>query len=84
MSGTRDKHSDWSRTRCVLGNTESIVCCTYSNGKVAFNLCEDDGVCPLLSGYQLINRIPASNCMVCTGSNKSQVEAQAQHKMRVK
>jgi len=56
--------------------TESIVCCTYSNGPVIFNLCEKDGVCPESSGYSLVKSIPTSNCSLCMDSNKRQVETQ--------
>jgi len=77
-----------TRRECVglvVDVTESIVCCTYSNGKTAFNLCEDDGSCPLLSGYQLINKVPTSNCLACTGSaNKRQLESRPGHVVLVK
>jgi len=69
-------------------DTEVIMCCTYSNGAVSFNLCEDNSVCPVLSGYSLVKSVPTPNCLVCTSSNKnkSQVSAsagQTQYRMRV-
>ena len=64
----------------------SIFCCTYSNGAVSFNLCEDGSDCPVLSGYTLVKSSPTSSCSICTGSNsnKTRPEAQSKHKMRVK
>ena len=65
----------------------SIFCCTYSNGAVSFNLCEDGSDCPVLSGYTLVKSALTSSCSICTGSNsnnKTRLEAQSKHKMRVK
>jgi len=68
----------------VANDTVSTLCCTYTNGPVTFNLCAEDNSCPVLKGYSLVKSIPTPSCMVCTGSNKSQIDAQIQHKMRVK
>ena len=65
----------------------SIFCCTYSNGAESFNVCEDGSDCPVLSGYTLVKSALTSSCSICTGSNsnnKTRLEAQSKHKMRVK
>ena len=85
---TSNKHgSGLTRTHgCCLRCTDTILCCTYSNGPVSFNLCEFNGACPVLIGYTLAKSIPTSSCSACTGSNnaKTQVETQTNNKIRVK